>query len=141
MNPRIGTRRAAKSAESYARLSVILPVKTVSEANAHTHWRLRQKRAKLQRYAAYTLVKAEAVREGGLPALPAIITMTRLSAGKLDDDNLAGAMKHVRDGIADAYGVDDGDDRYDWRVAQERPQKGQKTPAVAVWIESTNVRK
>lgn len=33
------------------------------------------------------------------------ITLTRISRGKLDDDNLGGALKPVRDGVADALGL------------------------------------
>lgn len=33
---------------------------------------------------------------------------------RLDDDNLRAGMKAVRDGVADALGVDDGSDRVRW---------------------------
>lgn len=97
-------------------ISFTIPVRTVSEANAHEHWRPRQKRAKQQRGVA--LMYAH-----DLPPLPAIVMMTRLAPNELDSDNLAGSMKHVRDGIADAYEVDDGDKRYDWRYAQEKSKE------------------
>lgn len=38
---------------------------------------------------------------------PKVITITRVSSGSLDDDNLAGALKHIRDGIAGALDFDD----------------------------------
>lgn len=38
---------------------------------------------------------------------PARVTITRCSARKLDDDNLIAAMKHVRDGVAEALLFDD----------------------------------
>ena len=50
--------------------------------------------------------------------LPVTITITRVAPRKLDSDNLARSMKAVRDGIADAFRLDDGDDRLDWRYAQ-----------------------
>jgi hypothetical protein len=53
-------------------------------------------------------------------ALPAVVTMTRISAGTLDDDNLQPALKAIRDGIADAFGVKDNDPRIEWQYAQER---------------------
>lgn len=40
-------------------------------------------------------------------APPLEVYVTRISFGKLDDDNLAAALKHVLDGVADALGVDD----------------------------------
>jgi hypothetical protein len=52
--------------------------------------------------------------------VPCTITITRLGPRKLDDDNLASSAKHVRDGIADKLGVDDGDDRLTWRYSQEK---------------------
>ena len=105
---------------------IVVPIPTVSEANAHTHWRVRQKRAKSQRLAVTCHLL---FRRCDLPALPCIVTMTRLSPRKLDDDNAVGAMKHVRDAIAAYYRVDDGDPRWTWRVAQE------KSKAVGVRIE------
>ena len=43
----------------------------------------------------------------GTPWLPCVVTLTRISARGLDDDNLQGAFKAVRDSVADALGVDD----------------------------------
>jgi hypothetical protein len=42
----------------------------------------------------------------------------------LDDDNLQGALKSVRDGVADAYGIPDNDSRITWRYSQERCGRG-----------------
>ena len=49
-----------------------------------------------------------------------VVTLTRIGARKLDSDNLARSMKAVRDGIADALGIDDGSDRIEWKYAQEK---------------------
>jgi len=38
---------------------------------------------------------------------PISIKVTRISRGRLDDDNLVGALKYIRDGIAEALLVDD----------------------------------
>ena len=51
---------------------------------------------------------------------PLKVTITRIAPGKLDDDNLTGSAKHVRDGIADALGIDDGDPRITWVVEQAK---------------------
>lgn len=48
-----------------------------------------------------------------------VVRMVRVSRGELDDDNLAGALKSARDGIADALGVDDRDERIVWLCDQE----------------------
>jgi hypothetical protein len=53
------------------------------------------------------------------------VTITRLSSGVLDDDNLQGAAKAIRDGIADKLGINDNDKRVQWRYAQEKCKRGQ----------------
>lgn len=106
-------------------LFVKLPIKTVSEANSHQHWRVRQKRAKAHRSAAGVIPVAS------LPRMPVTVTMTRLSPGTLDSDNLPSSMKHIRDGIADRYGVKDNDPRIEWCYAQRK----EKEYAVEVLIQ------
>jgi len=54
------------------------------------------------------------------------VTLVRFSAGFLDDDNLRGAFKAVRDEVAKWLGVDDGDvDRVRWLYAQEPARRGE----------------
>lgn len=99
---------------------VELPIKTVAGLNAREHWRKRSKRVRAERVAANF-----GIRSPGMPNLPVAVTLTRLSAGTLDDDNLQGAFKAIRDGVADAYGVPDNDPRIAWRYSQERCKRGQ----------------
>lgn len=89
-----------------------VPLRTVSEANAREHWARKAKRVKAQRRAAFALCPTY--------PLPAIVTLTRIAPRALDDDNLRGALKAVRDGVADRLGIDDRDPRVDWRYAQAR---------------------
>ena len=96
---------------------LVLPVMTVSEANRRDHWAVKAKRAKRHRFVARALCPPA--------ALPCVVRLTRLSAGTLDDDNLRGALKAVRDGCADRLGIDDRDPRVEWQYGQERA-KGQK---------------
>jgi hypothetical protein len=91
-----------------------VPLKLISEANAHTHWRERQRRAKLHRKAAREALGPDI--KG--PPPPYVITITRIGPRTLDSDNLAGAAKHVRDGVADWLGIDDGDKRLTWLYDQ-----------------------
>lgn len=112
------------------KLTITLPIKTVSEANAHEHWRNRQKRAKHQRGLTAMLCRNAF---GKPPALPLRIRMVRVSARDLDSDNLAGSQKHTRDGVADWLGIDDRDARVEWVYAQERG----KVAGVRVEIEDT----
>lgn len=98
-------------------IEVIVPVKTVGGLNAREHWRQRAARVKRERQSAAMIVPTH--------PLPCIVTMTRLSPGELDDDNLQGACKAIRDGVADRLGIDDRDPRVTWRYAQERCKRGQ----------------
>lgn len=95
-----------------------LPIKTVSEPNTRSHWAARARRVKEQRL----LVRATLHGHGCTPhdGLSGTITLTRIAPRLLDTDNLAGALKAVRDGVADALGIDDGSPRVTWRVEQER---------------------
>lgn len=106
------------------------PIKTISEANraSHEHWRVRAKRAKEQRTAAAWAMSLYARHV----ELPCTVTLTRISPGLLDDDNLASAFKHVRDGIADALNIDDRSPLIAWRYQQQRGKRGMYAVCVQV---------
>jgi hypothetical protein len=54
-----------------------------------------------------------------------LVRITRVAAKACDhDDGTNTACKHVRDGVADALGVDDGDRRIAWRYVEQRLVKG-----------------
>lgn len=108
-----------------------LPVRTVSESNVRGHWAKRARRAKEQRKAARILVRASLA--GGRWDGQVIIRLTRHGPRELDSDNLAGALKAVRDGVADALEIDDGSKRLRWEYAQARGEYG-----VLVEIEATD---
>lgn len=94
-----------------------VPIKLPSLPNERMHWRTLDRLKKSQRGAVlYCMVKAG--RAMDIPPLPVVVTITRTGPRKLDDDNLAGACKYVRDQIAKVIGVDDGSDQYTWRYAQ-----------------------
>ena len=108
---------------------VQMPIRIHSEANERgSHWP-RTNRFKKQRktvaWALWTTFR------GATPVLPRTITLTRYGKGLLDDDNLAGGFKAVRDEIAAWLGVDDADPRVTWRYAQEKS----KTYACRISIE------
>ena len=47
------------------------------------------------------------------------VTLVRTGGSRMDDDNLAGAFKAVRDQVARIVGRDDGDERFwEWRYEQ-----------------------
>lgn len=103
-----------------ARSVTIHNMHTKPEVNAREHWRARQKRAQLHR-----CVVRENLCSCNPPRLPAVITLIRVSSGQLDDDNLAGAMKHVRDAVAEWCGCGDSpSDPLTWEYAQEKCKRG-----------------
>jgi hypothetical protein len=64
----------------------------------------RARRVAAQRRPVALALAAVARRVG----LPAVVTLRRVGPSNgLDDDNLRAALKAVRDGVADAFGVDD----------------------------------
>lgn len=115
---------------------VTLPIRTVSEANraGRVHWAIKARRAKAQRTAAGLLCRVQFgdVR-GRLAGVPWTVTLTRIAPRALDSDNLASALKSVRDGVADALGIDDRDPRVAWAYAQRRGEP--RVQAVEVRIE------
>lgn len=107
-------------------MTVTLPLRLISEANQRGSWHAGAKRAKGQRSVVSLAVNHwrhggrhhdALILSGGLA-----VTLTRIGPKKLDTDNLARACKAVRDGVADALGVDDGDERIEWRYKQRRAQ-------------------
>lgn len=63
---------------------------------------------------------------------PLVITMTRLSARRFDDDGAVASMKPIRDQLAELLGVNDNDARITWVVKQE----SRRMPGVRVQIET-----
>jgi hypothetical protein len=75
------------------------------------------KLAKQQRAAAFAICNTQLEK----PSLPVTVKMVRIAPRKLDEgDNLSGGFKHVRDGIADWLGVDDGGKDVTWVYEQRK---------------------
>ena len=125
-------------------LTWILPIKTISEANASEHWTSRAKRRKKQGLLVRVMLKKELEQV----VLPCHITLTRLGPRFLDTDNLPISMKSLTDELADMLvpekggwyvtrsgqrkrkrGHSDSDKRLLWAYGQE------KWPVAAVRIE------
>lgn len=101
-------------------ISVYLPLKTVAGLNAREHWRKRSARVKTERLTA----RLALIPYGKPTIFPIVVRMVRLSPGTLDSDNLQGAAKAVRDGVADWLGIPDNDPRIFWQYGQERVSRG-----------------
>ncbi len=99
---------------------VRVPITLRSTLNSREHWSVRHKRTKTEREATAFLLRFEAPQR---PALPVVVTLARhfRHPGKpMDDDNLAGAFKAVRDQVAEWLGVDDADPRVSWHYSQQK---------------------
>ena len=89
---------------------------TKPEGNTREHWhKVSQRGGRQKRIVGNTLSLLPP------PALPAVITLTRHSAGHLDSDNLQSALKRVRDSVAEWCGCDDSDAApLRWKYRQEK---------------------
>lgn len=119
-----------------------------ARTNAHIHWRKRHATDQEDRAHGRQLVEWRGGKQAERPWLRTIgehflaaggrihVEFTRLSTATCDDDNLPSAFKAVRDGIAEALGIDDGSDRYAWSYGQRRIKRGE-VPGfeVVLWAE------
>lgn len=98
--------------------AIVVPIRTVSGLNVREHWKARSRRVKKEREAVAWMLSSRGVK----PALPLVVTLTRIGPSNgLDDDNLAASMKGTRDQIAMWLGVDDRKaEVVRYRYAQER---------------------
>lgn len=82
---------------------ITIPLRTSSGLNAREHFRVKAKRVKKEREAVRWVVASHK-----RPAVPCSVLLTRVAPSNgLDDDNLVGSLKAVRDEIAAWLGVDD----------------------------------
>ena len=97
-------------------------IKTISEANQREHWATKSKRKKQQQSDFNLLWRLNWMERPDF-TFPCEVTFTRFSCKTLDQDNLAGAFKHVQDQLARELGIDDGDGSVKWKYEQERISK------------------
>jgi hypothetical protein len=108
-----------------ANISWSFPLRTVSEMNCSQHWGDKSARHKKQKLKVKTVLK----KGIGNVTLPCHIKLTRLSAGKMDYDNLCASQKYVVDAICEllipglATGRADGDERIKVSYYQEKARK------------------
>ncbi len=110
-------------------VSVTWPMVLPSVANLREHWATRARRVKAQRQATRMMLNANATRyrmTGNValplaePAVRLAVRLTRIAPRRLDDDNLQGAFKAIRDEVAAYFGVDDADPRIRFEYAQAK---------------------
>lgn len=84
---------------------ITVPIRTGQGLNNRGHWRLADNRTKAEKQATGWMLTREAK-----PQLPCSVILTRVAPSNgLDDDNLVGSLKAVRDAVATWLGVDDKD--------------------------------
>ena len=81
---------------------------------------MKAKRARSTRILAKHFVTQELGKSKFGKAARFIVEIIRVGPRRLDDDNCAYSAKQIRDGIADAIGIDDGSPRYTWKYSQEK---------------------
>jgi hypothetical protein len=96
----------------------------INTSNGREHWRVVAKRAKLHRAAIKVRLRAPAQNIPLVsyfrPETRFFVRLVYVGPRQLDDDGVASAVKSLRDGVADALGVDDRDPRVVWVPDQER---------------------
>jgi hypothetical protein len=100
-------------------VTVTIPIRLESTLNVREHWSKRAKRAKEHRTVTKLGVR-ECMGRVGARRMRFVVALTRIAPRSLDGDNLQGSLKAVRDGVADALGVDDGDPLVTWNYSQRK---------------------
>lgn len=91
-----------------------VPVKAQSTSNLREHWTAKYTRTDAQKRA--TRAKCPPWTSGPL----LVVTLTRVAPRPLDDDNLRGALKSIRDAVATWLKVDDASPLVRWEYQQEK---------------------
>lgn len=109
-----------------------LPLRLEVSLNSRIHWAAKARRVKAERNAIALVFPLQwrgyAQQETEARIL---VGLTRIAPRALDDDNLAGRFKAVRDEVAKQLGIDDGDGRIGWAYSQE---KGEEAVRVSVQL-------
>lgn len=113
---RVVNRHLGVGVKAVGEWSLELPLHIKNGCNLREHPMARHRRVKKERNNVGWALLSFPER----PRLPCVVTLTRLAARSLDDDNLAGGFKAVRDGVAEWLRVNDNDPRVTWRYAQEK---------------------
>jgi hypothetical protein len=96
------------------RIAFEVQIRAQSTSNLREHWAVKAKRVDAQKRAT----RAKCPAWNGGPLL--VVTLTRVAPRRLDDDNLRGALKSVRDAVASWLRVDDASPLVRWEYGQEK---------------------
>ena len=96
------------------KLSFEMTLKASHTLNSRSHWRVRASKRGSERKAVALLLPKHKVQ----PVL--VVTLTRVGPRAMDDDNVQGALKAVRDEVAKQLRIDDGSPLIRWRYEQAK---------------------
>lgn len=114
-----------------------IPMELKLSLNSRVHWGVRARRVAAERaIVAFAFPHtwkgtAERSEEKGFRW---IVVLTRVAPRRLDDDNLAGRFKAVRDEIARQLGIDDGSSRIAWVYSQTKGEPGETAVLIEVRV-------
>lgn len=103
-------------------IEFFIKVKTISESNTFDHWTKKHKRKQNQKILTWDAFKPHLNKV----TLPCTVHMTRISPRTMDDDNLRGCLKTIRDSIASMIFPDKAPGRADdnplitWKYHQQK---------------------
>jgi hypothetical protein len=93
----------------------------LNKSNRYQHWGKSSTIANRQRNLAAIVVANNRVLGKISSHSPRfIISFIRSGKRLLDNDNLIGGLKHIRDGVCDAIGINDGSDKIEFRYTQRK---------------------
>lgn len=101
-------------------ITLLVPVRVVNPLNGRQSWRTVHARGEREKYVTAAMFVQAAHRGLEFPALPIVVTLTRIGKQQMDSDAVPASLKHARDSVAKWYGVDDRDGgKIEWRYGQE----------------------
>lgn len=86
-------------------IRIDIPIRTARGLNSREHHYTRWARTRKEKEAVGFYLRTHGRRK---PAMPCVVLLTRIAPSEgLDDDNLQGSLKSVRDAVAEWLDVDD----------------------------------
>jgi hypothetical protein len=95
-----------------------IPLRLNVSLNSRMHWAKRAKIVRAQRAAVALSWSRWGMK--GKATEPSVVTLSRIAPRRVDDDNLRGLLKGVRDEVATQLGVDDGGKLVKWRYEDRK---------------------